>query len=71
VNELSEFNEVKLREFLVAVMASGNRPSASLIKALAKLSGIEYETVETLAFEVFPTLKADFAAEAADARQSA
>jgi hypothetical protein len=50
---LTHFNEDKLREFLLAMMASGTRPSASLVKALTKLSGVEEALVQTMFKEVF------------------
>jgi len=50
---LSQFNEIKLREFLVALMANGTRPSPSLIRALSKISSFEETEVEIMVLEIF------------------
>ncbi|MCH7805990.1 MAG: hypothetical protein IH995_02445 [Proteobacteria bacterium] len=50
---MSHFNEKDLREFLLALAASGTRPSPSLIKALTKLSGVDEAVVLALFTELF------------------
>ena len=50
---MSHFNEENLREFLLALAASGTHPSPSLIKAITKLSGLDEATVNTLFREIF------------------
>ncbi|MCH8082343.1 MAG: hypothetical protein IID52_08190 [Proteobacteria bacterium] len=50
---MSHFNEDNLREFLLALVASGTRPSSSLVKAITKLSGVDEATVNTLFREIF------------------
>ena len=52
-DRLSHFNEENLREFLLALAASGTHPSPSLIKAITKLSGLDEMVVETLFREIF------------------
>ena len=57
---MPNLDQDKLRSFLGAMVANGTRPSPSLIRAIATLSGDSEEKVEDLCRELFEAAEIPF-----------